>query len=135
MKTKMFLLGKLRPFVDSNRSGLLLAFLTLTVAISCKKEEPSPAGTMMVYTLIDSNTFDSLDVLVDGQKVGSLTVPHIKRPDCGSPTSVNVLNIPLPAGTHKWSAKQIKDGKEIDEWDEREEVIKAGQCEFIKLSE
>lgn len=112
----------------------LLLLCVVTVMYSCKKEK-SLAGSFMFYTFLSGSKYDAIKIYVDGKEAGSITLSHIEKPACGTATSINVINVKLPVGTHKWSAKQIKDGKEIDEWDEREDTIKEGDCTFIKLSE
>lgn len=99
---------------------------------SCKKEK-GPTGNFMFYTMLDSDKFDAIKVYVDSKQVGEITLSHIQRPECGTPTSINVVNVSLPTGKHTWYAKQFLKGQEIDEWYEREETIKEGECNFIKL--
>ncbi len=118
-------------------SKIFLAFFLLgmvTLMNSCKKDK-SPTGSFIFYTFLDNTKFDAIKIYVDGKQAGEITLTHIERPQCGTPSSINVVNVKLPAGTHSWHAKQILNGKEIDEWDERDEVIKEGECNFIKLTD
>ena len=92
-------------------------------------------GNLMVYTFMDGKLYDKLELIIDGKSAGALTLSNIKRPECNDPSSINVLNIKLTPGVHTWAAKQIKGGKEVDEWDERDVTIKEGECNFIKLTE
>lgn len=101
---------------------------------SCKKEK-TPVGSFIFYTFLESNKYDAIKIFVDGKESGTITLSHIERPDCGTPTGINVVNVKLPAGKHSWYAKQFKNGKEIDEWTERDDTIKDGECTFIKLTE
>ncbi len=115
---------------------LFFTFSLVSALVSgCKKDDPEPQGNFLFYTFLDGYSFDAIEIYVDGKNVGKLTLPHIKAPDCGDNSSINVLKVPVPAGDHKWYAKQIKDGKEIDEWMERTESIEAGECEGIELTE
>lgn len=110
-----------------------LAFL-VTAMNSCRKEK-TPTGSFLFYTMLDNSKFDAIKIFVDGKPVGDITLTHIERPACGTPTSINVISVPLPAGTHSWSAKQFLGGQEIDEWDERDETIEEGACNYVKLVE
>ncbi|MBO9574072.1 MAG: hypothetical protein J7497_17930 [Chitinophagaceae bacterium] len=112
--------------------ALLLGVIATT--FSCKKES-APTGSFMFYTFLASSKYDAIKIYVDGKEAGSITLSHIQKPDCGTPTSINVINVELPVGEHTWYAKQIKNGVEIDEWSERDETIKDGECTFIKLTE
>ena len=113
---------------------MVLLMSALTVTYSCKKDK-TPGGSFIFYTFLDSDSYDAIKIFVDGKESGTLTLSHIERPDCGTPTSINVVNVKLPVGKHSWSAKQIKNGQEIDEWDERDDMIKEGECTFIKLTD
>lgn len=112
----------------------LLLSAIITMMYSCKKEK-TPTGSFIFYTFLESSKYDAIKIFVDGKESGSITLSHIVKPECGTPTSINVINVKLPAGTHSWSAKQIKGGQEVDEWDERDETIKEGECTYIKLVE
>ena len=111
---------------------LLMGMITLMY--SCKKDK-TPTGNFMFYTFLNSDAFDAIKIYVDGKESGTITLAHIERPDCGTPSGINVVNVKLPAGKHSWSAKQIKGGQEVDEWDERDDTIKEGECTFIKLTD
>lgn len=113
---------------------LILLLGIITIMHSCKKDK-TPTGSFMFYTFLDSDAYDAIKIFVDGKESGTITLSHIEKPDCGTPTSINVINIKLPTGKHSWSAKQFKNGQEIDEWDERDETIKEGECTFIKLTD
>lgn len=111
-----------------------LLLVTMATTFSCKKEA-TPSGSFMFYTFLESSKYDAIKIFVDGKEAGSITLSHIEKPACGTPTGINVINVKLPAGVHTWYAKQIKNGVEIDEWNERDETIKDGECTFIKLTE
>lgn len=115
--------------------NMLLLLGVMTAMYSCKKSESTPSGSFIFYTFLESSKYDAIKIYVDGKESGSITLSHIEKPDCGTPTSINVINVKLPVGKHRWYAKQIKNGAEIDEWSERDETIKDGECTFIKLTE
>ena len=120
-------------FSKTLTKGLLLLGL-VTVMYSCKKES-DPKGSFIFYTFLESNKYDAIKIFVDGKESGTITLSHIERPDCSVSTSINVVKVKLPPGTHSWSAKQYKGGVQIDEWDERDDEIKENKCTFIKLTE
>ncbi|MBN8788238.1 MAG: hypothetical protein J0I84_14195 [Terrimonas sp.] len=122
------------PGLSRRIMAIVLLAGIVTVTYSCKKDK-APTGSFMFYTFLDSDAYDAIKIYVDGKESGTITLSHIERPDCGTPTSINVVNVQLPAGKHSWSAKQIKNGQEIDEWDERDDTIKEGDCTFIKLTD
>lgn len=118
------------------KATMLILAAGLLFLGSCKKEKDEPAkGSLVFYTFLDSKDYDAIEVFVDKKSVGKITLSHIQRPECGAPTSINVLNVKLSPGKHTWSANQIKGNKVIDEWTERDRTIKAGECDFIKLTE
>lgn len=104
----------------------------MAVMHSCKKDK-TPSGNFIFYTFLESSKYDEIKIFVDGKASGTITLSHIEKPACGTPTSINVINVNLPIGKHSWSAKQFRNGQEIDEWDERDETIKEGECTYIKL--
>lgn len=128
----------MKTCIKSGRSqSIFLAFFLLgivTVMASCKKDK-SPTGNFMFYTFLNNTKFDAIKIYVDGKQAGEITLTHIEKPQCGTPTSINVVNVKLPAGKHSWYAKQMLNGQEIDEWDERDDTIKEGECNFIKLTD
>ncbi|MBX2921782.1 MAG: hypothetical protein KF746_06300 [Chitinophagaceae bacterium] len=111
---------------------MVLLLGVITVMYSCKKDK-TPTGNFIFYTFLESSKYDEIKIFVDGKAAGTITLSHIEKPECGTPTSINVINVSLPAGKHSWSAKQFKNGQEIDEWDERDDTIKEGECTYIKL--
>jgi len=118
------------------KAMMLILATGLMFFASCKKEKDEPkTGNMIFYTLINNTEFDEIEIFVDGKSRGKITLSHIERPDCGTASSINVISVKLPAGVHSWYAKQYKGGVYIDGWDERDETIVAGKCEFIKLTE
>ncbi|MCG2615058.1 hypothetical protein LZZ85_12235 [Terrimonas sp. NA20] len=121
-----------RFFKTTTLTFLLLCIIT--VMYSCKKDK-TPTGNLMFYTFLQSSKYDAIKIFVDGKESGTITLSHIQKPECGTPTGINVINVALPAGKHTWSAKQIKNGQQIDEWEEREETIKVEECTFIKLAD
>lgn len=111
-------------------SGMSLFFF------SCNKEkEPAPQGRLIFYTQLDPKEYDAIDIYVNKKYVGKLTVSANKRPDCNDIPLGNMVSVDLPAGEFMWSAKQYMGGKEIDEWYERSETLKANDCDHIKLVE
>ncbi len=131
MKTKSDILPQ---FIRFSLTFSIILMVSALVS-GCKKDDPSPEGNLLFYTFLDAYSFDAIEIYVDGKNAGKLTLPHITEPDCSHQASINLVKVPVPAGHHKWYAKQIKDGKEIDEWDERSEMIDAGECESIELTE
>lgn len=118
------------------KATMLILAAGLLFLGSCKKDKDEPkTGSMVFYTLLNNSKFDAIEVFVDKKSRGKITLTHIERPACGTPTSINVISVKLPAGTHSWSAKQFKGGVEVDGWDERNETIVAGECEFIELED
>ncbi|WP_276484668.1 hypothetical protein [Paraflavitalea pollutisoli] len=115
-----------------NIASFVLALGLAIVFVSCKKEkdEPkTPTGTLLNYTSMKTTVFDRIDILVDGKVAGSITKPYgIVKPKCGAANSDYAAAIVLPVGTHKVSALQFKDGKQVDKWSERTETITADQC-------
>ncbi len=140
---QLTLLLIIKPFKMKSSVGItrrvkffVLALLTVVFVAAlpaCKKDKPS--GNLMFYTFLNSTKFDAIKIYVNGKQVGELTIPHIEKPACGTASSVNVINVKLQAGEHNWYAKQFKGGVEIDEWDERSETVKDGECSYIKLTE
>jgi hypothetical protein len=111
----------------------------LLLLISCKNNEPTPSreeeGRFIFYTQLKKVEFDAIDIYVDKKFAGKLISPNAKRLDCNQPTIGDMLKVDLPAGGHRWSAKQFKEGKQIDEWNERPVELTAGDCEFIQLTD
>ncbi len=123
---------------QSKSVGKLLCLLLglQILLVSCKKdEEPKPEGRLIFYTQLDRQEFDAIDIYVNKKFVGKLISPNANRPGCNQYTIGNMVRIDLPAGEHLWSARQFLNGKEIDEWDEREEKVTANECEYVRLTE
>ena len=129
MKNKFFLTR------TANRSLTFLALLAVGLGTGCKNNDPGPQGNLVFYTFMNGKLFDAIEIYVDGKSVGQIKLPHIVRPECDAKTDINVINVRVPAGKHTWSAKQLLKGKEVDEWDERDETVEAGKCEHLRLTE
>ncbi len=114
--------------------AVLILASSLTTFTGCKKDK-APVGRFMFYTFLDNSKFDVIKIYVDGKHAGDITLTHIERPECGTASTINVINVPLAAGSHSWYAKQMLNGQEVDEWDERDETITEGECNYIKLTD
>ncbi len=121
----------------SLKSAVLLFTLLTAVLSGCKEEEkPEPRQIkLIVYTYIDQDQFDRIEVTLDNKVVGNITTPDTKTPGCTSAPSPNALYIPVNAGTHTWSAKQYKGGEMVGEWTDRQKEADGENCSYIQLAD
>lgn len=121
--------------------GAALFALTLLVGVGCKKsEDPGPMGSVLVYTQKSASTFDKIDVFVDGELAGTLTLPFVgtlvqPKPLCGTATTASVLNVQRPVGSsHLIEAKGSLKGKAAGSW-KTTAKFESEECFRVRLTE
>jgi hypothetical protein len=115
------------------KSVAMAALCCAFMISSCSKEyAPKPKGTLVSYTMLSTEDFDRIDILVDGQQLGQLSKPNDDKPVCWEKNSASVSSISLDVGNHMVGAKQYKEGKLVGEWPEEPLTIEVESCRKIK---
>lgn len=121
----------------SAKKLLMMTFVSLTfIGIGCQKNEPEPAkptGNLTMYTDLPANTFDRLDLYINGVLAGSLTARTTVKPDCGITSSSWAFSKNLEPGTYQIDAKQYLKGQLVDDWADWKVTIVEGQCRRTAL--
>jgi hypothetical protein len=114
--------------------SIAMAALCGTFMISsCSKEDaPKPKGTLVSYTMLNTENFDRIDIIVDGQQLGQLSKPNDSKPVCWAKNSASISSIELEIGSHMVGARQYKEGKLVGEWTDEPINIEVESCSKIK---
>lgn len=124
------------------RIGLSFSILSVVLLFdtSCSKPEPpEPVVTsnLLVYTRAFNKNADRIDILIDGNRAGSLTRGYVdltgNGPSCNAPTSGSLLNIELTVGKHTVDAEAYKGDQKVSGWIPKVVEIDADACSPINL--
>ncbi|WAC14519.1 hypothetical protein [Dyadobacter pollutisoli] len=116
------------------RLGSLYLLVIATMVFSCKKDdEPVPQGNLIFYTNYDQEKFDRIDVIVDGNVLGTLSKSIPTRPECGAAGSPSVVSLNLPIGTYVVSGKRYKGNDLVGNWKASSATVTAEDCKRIRF--
>ncbi|MCF0070163.1 hypothetical protein LZD49_06745 [Dyadobacter sp. CY261] len=126
----------MKSFLNNSRLSNLAFLMILVLVFSCKDdEEPTPQGNLIFYTNYSPEKYDRIDVIVDGNVLGSISETAAARPECNVPGSASVVSLTLPVGTYAVSGKRYKGGEQVGNWKASSATVSIEECKRIRLVE
>lgn len=126
----------MKNLLKNVRLSTIASLLLIAVIVSCKKDdEPTPQGNLIFYTNYTPEKYDRIDVIVDGNVLGSISETAAARPECNAPGSNSVVSLNLPVGTYTVSGKRFKGGEQVGNWKASTATVSVEECKRIRLVE
>lgn len=129
MKKRQFM----RRNISLAGSAIVLAGMLLSGCGSDPAPAPQGEGSLLVYTFLNENDFEKIELFVDGILQGTLTERVDGSMPCTTETSAFAVKIRLMAAKkYNFEAKRYLNGNEVGSWESSQE-LKANTCQRVAL--
>lgn len=122
---------------ERSLTGRVAALLVCMLFAGCGSDPapvPQGEGSLLVYTFLEENDFDKIELFVDGILKGTLTERVDGTLPCTTETSAFAVKIRLMAAKkYNFEAKRYLDGNEVGNWESKNAELEANTCQRLAL--
>lgn len=117
--------------------GSIIALLVYMLFAGCGNDPapvPQGEGSLLVYTFLQENDFDKIELFVDGILKGTLTERVDGSLPCTTETSAFAVKIRMMAAKkYNFEAKRYLDGNEVGNWESNNQELEVNTCQRLAL--
>lgn len=118
-------------------TGSMIALLVYLLFAGCGSDPtpvPQGEGSLLVYTFLQENDFDKIELFVDGILKGTLTERVDGSLPCTTETSAFAVKIRMMAAKkYNFEAKRYLDGNEVGNWESNNQELEVNTCQRLAL--
>ncbi len=118
-------------------AGRITALLACMFFAGCGSDPapvPQGEGSLLVYTFLEENDFDKIELFVDGILKGTLTERVDGSLPCTTETSAFAVKIRMMAAKkYNFEAKRYLNGNEVGNWESKNAELEANTCQRLAL--
>lgn len=124
----------MKAILSATRALLLFTCFVMAGCGNDPVPVPQGEGSFLIYTFLEQNDFDKIELFVDGILKGTLTERVSGTMPCTTETSAFAVKIRMLATKkYNFEARRYKNGNEVGSWTKKNAELEVNTCQRLAL--